>query len=180
VPNSKSLLRKLAWTSFVLSYALARALSFEYTGHTESPFLERTRPSASASEEPNITLELRGISVESGIPWLTLYDSTSKKWFTGKPGDLVGEYKIASFDLETSNVTVIAKEKTLVVCYKGEKPNSASNGAASSLAATEVAAVKVSPPPLSASESARLEQVSSQIRQRIALQQLRTTGHVGS
>ena len=178
VLNSKRFLQ-LCWSGFILSYGLAQANSFEYTGHTESPFLERWHPPAAAAETMKPVLELRAISVENGVPWLTFYNSAGKKWFTGKPGDIVGDYKIASFDLETGNAALVAGGKSLTIFYKGDKLSPKSGSPAVELASLE-RPPQIGSPLLSASESARLEQVSSMIRQQLELQKLRQTGRAGS
>jgi len=164
-------------SSFVLLYTLAWPNSFEYTGHTESPFVERWHPATAAPEETKPVLELHAVSVENGIPWLTFYDSAGKRWLTGKPGDVVGAYKIASFDLESGNVSLSSGGKIVTIVYSVGKLSLAQSSSKVDLVSAESQAPKAAP--LSSSESVRLEQVASMIRQQIELQK-RQASHAGS
>lgn len=142
-----------------------------------SPFGGGARPIIANKIEPKGILELRGVVVENGVTWFTLYNAITKKWTTARQGETTGSFTIREYNKMNGTLVVDAQGVTITLAY-----NAVSTGdvvrrisAPAMLAAELKPTVQISlVPQVSTAESKRLEQVAGFIRQRIEQARLAT------
>jgi hypothetical protein len=132
------------------------------------PFGTTIRPEP-PPPEPTAQLELRGVMVEGGKYWFSVYDVATKKEAWVQKDDRIATVQVKDFDETRDQLTLesaghrfsLALKQTKLIALPAISPN------ASAFAATGGApapAAAVSRPPTS--EIRRLEQVAVEIRQR--------------
>jgi len=132
-----------------------------------NPFLPSG--SAQAPVQPVQSLELRGVVVEGGVAWFTIYDTAAGKWTTVRQGEEGDSLKVRSYDRARDSVVLDIRGKTVSLSLKGTANQSDGQGAAAANVASAIPRSHTQPaltPALSVAEAARLEQVVAEIRQR--------------
>lgn len=127
-----------------------------------------TIPPEPPPPEPTAQLELRGVMVEGGKYWFSVYDVATKKETWVQKDDMIASARVKDFDEARDQLTLESPGHRFALALKQTKlialPAASHNPSALAATGGVPAPVAASRPP--AGEIQRLEQVATEIRQR--------------